>query len=396
MLAPPSHCSFSETKSTPKLLGGTTVQDKTEEDGDVFKTLNGSRLQCLSGSHGVNTFKEECGCHDSSCELNSPWKVLNLINLQCERLLHHRDEDKSTPCSVLPAVTLCQSVTAEASTEADVTELEAETATVQNTETHFDYKTEELPASVEHGNNGRVDLHSVGGQCCVNESGSCGVTGLSEEVKENAFSHPHHSVQECTHPFPNPAFFQHVPSSQQSTDVNSFPSECVSLSKSVLTLDCNANVVTTDPIVDTQQSPFHAVLPSVLSVSCVIKRHNPLPQTGIVGSQPESTHSSVKDKSPHDPLFKPTVSKISSAKFPPEDSPAQKKEIEPQTILKWRTRSRRKQPYPSRSIDIQDPNVQGVTFSMGSELDDSREHCRLLITWKYRYTFLSTVFVRNM
>ncbi|CAB1422305.1 unnamed protein product [Pleuronectes platessa] len=49
----------------------------------------------------------------------------------------------------------------------------------------------------------------------------------------------------------------------------------------------------------------------------------------------------------------------------------------------WRTKTPRKQPHPSRSVDIQDPDIQGVTFRMGSELDDSREQCRLLITSKY-------------
>ncbi|GLD66340.1 uncharacterized protein AKAME5_001774000 [Lates japonicus] len=49
----------------------------------------------------------------------------------------------------------------------------------------------------------------------------------------------------------------------------------------------------------------------------------------------------------------------------------------------WRTKTPRKQPHPSRSVDIQDPDFQGVTFRMGTELDDSREQCRLLITSNY-------------
>ncbi|KAM9363673.1 GATA-type zinc finger protein 1 [Symphorus nematophorus] len=49
----------------------------------------------------------------------------------------------------------------------------------------------------------------------------------------------------------------------------------------------------------------------------------------------------------------------------------------------WRTKTPRKQPHPSRSADIQDPDFQGVTFRMDTELDDSREQCRLLITSKY-------------
>eukprot|EP00063_Salmo_salar_P011279 XP_013986114.1 PREDICTED: uncharacterized protein LOC106564515 [Salmo salar] len=49
----------------------------------------------------------------------------------------------------------------------------------------------------------------------------------------------------------------------------------------------------------------------------------------------------------------------------------------------WRsTKAPRKQLHPSRSVDVGDPDFQGVTFRMQTELDDSREQCRLLITSK--------------
>lgn len=48
----------------------------------------------------------------------------------------------------------------------------------------------------------------------------------------------------------------------------------------------------------------------------------------------------------------------------------------------WRSKSR-KQPRPSRSASVQDPDFQGVTFRMDTELDDSKDQCRLLITSKY-------------
>lgn len=46
----------------------------------------------------------------------------------------------------------------------------------------------------------------------------------------------------------------------------------------------------------------------------------------------------------------------------------------------WRSKSR-KQPCPSRSASVQDPDFQGVTFRMDTELDE--DQCRLLITSKY-------------
>ncbi|KAK2919069.1 hypothetical protein Q8A73_003440 [Channa argus] len=57
----------------------------------------------------------------------------------------------------------------------------------------------------------------------------------------------------------------------------------------------------------------------------------------------------------------------------------------------WRTKTPRKQPHPSRSVDIQDPDLQGVTFRMDTEVDDNMEQCRLLITSKYSKEFCKSV-----
>ncbi|KAL7890823.1 hypothetical protein AOLI_G00002990 [Acnodon oligacanthus] len=48
-----------------------------------------------------------------------------------------------------------------------------------------------------------------------------------------------------------------------------------------------------------------------------------------------------------------------------------------------RRRTPRKQSRPARSPDLQDPELQGVTFSMHTELDRSTDQCRLLITSNY-------------
>ncbi|KAL2087274.1 hypothetical protein ACEWY4_018333 [Coilia grayii] len=49
----------------------------------------------------------------------------------------------------------------------------------------------------------------------------------------------------------------------------------------------------------------------------------------------------------------------------------------------WRGRTPRKQAHPSRSANPHDPNLQGVIFSMNTELDDGSNQCRLLITSNY-------------
>ncbi|XP_053494894.1 GATA-type zinc finger protein 1 isoform X2 [Ictalurus furcatus] len=48
-----------------------------------------------------------------------------------------------------------------------------------------------------------------------------------------------------------------------------------------------------------------------------------------------------------------------------------------------RRRTPRKQAHPARSADLQDPGLQGVMFSMHPELDHSTDQCRLLITSNY-------------
>lgn len=57
----------------------------------------------------------------------------------------------------------------------------------------------------------------------------------------------------------------------------------------------------------------------------------------------------------------------------------------PSSRAAWGTcrRTQRKQPHPARSPDPQDPDVQGVTFSMHPEVDTSTDRCKLVITSNY-------------
>lgn len=58
--------------------------------------------------------------------------------------------------------------------------------------------------------------------------------------------------------------------------------------------------------------------------------------------------------------------------------------ISPQPRSGNRKRKPRKQAHPARSADLQDPGLQGVTFSMHTELDHRTDQCHLLITSNYR------------
>ncbi|KAK5865974.1 hypothetical protein PBY51_020202 [Eleginops maclovinus] len=83
------------------------------------------------------------------------------------------------------------------------------------------------------------------------------------------------------------------------------------------------------------------------------------------------------------------VSKIASPihnSFLDINSPSmsvQKEESAATSTQQWRTKTQRKQLNPKRSANIQDPDFQGVTFRIATELDDNREQSRLLITSKY-------------
>ncbi|XP_058259875.1 GATA-type zinc finger protein 1 [Hemibagrus wyckioides] len=71
-----------------------------------------------------------------------------------------------------------------------------------------------------------------------------------------------------------------------------------------------------------------------------------------------------------------------------EDEPLQEAEktcTVVSTQARWgnQRRTPRKQAHPARSPDLNDPELQGVTFSMRTQLDHSTDQCRLLITSNY-------------
>uniref|UniRef100_A0A3Q0QXE3 Zinc finger GATA like protein 1 n=1 Tax=Amphilophus citrinellus TaxID=61819 RepID=A0A3Q0QXE3_AMPCI len=94
---------------------------------------------------------------------------------------------------------------------------------------------------------------------------------------------------------------------------------------------------------------------------------------------------------PSDKEEAPPAAPIKSCASKAEIWTVQNEEIGSSSSQQWRTKTPRKQPHPSRSADIQDPDFQGVTFRIDTELDESREQCRLLITSKYSKEFCKSV-----
>ncbi|XP_024145998.1 GATA-type zinc finger protein 1 isoform X1 [Oryzias melastigma] len=139
-----------------------------------------------------------------------------------------------------------------------------------------------------------------------------------------------------------------------------------------ITLDQNANIRLSSVI--THLPPPNPILPSSqLSVSF----DSPSKQDHTVSAHESDSNTGETHRSAH---FK----SLSCDASPPtsEVFKGQREEIGLPSNP-WRTKTRRKQLHPSRSADLQDPNFQGVMFRMDTELDDTREQCRLLITSKY-------------
>uniref|UniRef100_A0A3P9HHT9 GATA-type domain-containing protein n=1 Tax=Oryzias latipes TaxID=8090 RepID=A0A3P9HHT9_ORYLA len=146
-----------------------------------------------------------------------------------------------------------------------------------------------------------------------------------------------------------------------------------------ITLDQNSNISLSSVV--TQLPPPNPILPSSQPASLLLgdaESFNSLSKevhevsTYDSDSNSQETHGSAHLKSLSCDASTPTS----------EIWNGQKEEIGLPSHP-WRAKSRRKQLHPSRSADIQDPNFQGVTFRMDTELDDTREQCRLLITSKY-------------
>lgn len=237
---------------------------------------------------------------------HSPWKVLSLINLQCQRLLHHSDaEESNSRSSSSPPAMDPPSRAAAPCVPTDG----ATTGTGLGSDPQLRVKEPNVGSLQEDGRE---------------ESSRNGASERSGQDPEHL---PRPNIPH-TAKAPSGGFLNTPPTHSPNPDALLF------LRKPELTLDHNANLSLA--IRDPYSQSVHLPQPS------------PAPAHRGTGTQGGGSHWGA------------------TATKPP-----------------------RKQPHPSRSVDIHDPDLQGVMFRMDPELDHRRDQCRLLITSEFRYSSLT-------
>lgn len=348
-------------------------------------------------------------------ESHSPWTVLSLINLQCKRLLHHRDAEEYRPSSLLsssplpidqlskveakvtdqeggsdcsssvlsfrPSVLKCEREELASCVSAD--EVMIGTGVGSNPQVCGKESREDSPQSESTGKHVKAndsspfhheekkeDKFSTNSQSGWNGE-QAEETLSSEEVTEHLTSE---DISTKTKPTHNEFFNHHLTFSSNVEAV-------LSLIKPDFPLDCNANLSL--PIEGTREPHLESLRGSSPSSPSAAhpwintdEGHPPIEQDDshqeVTGALPVQQISNTQTNPP-----KHVDSKL-------ELGPGEKKAAAGAATQPWRTKTPRKQPHPSRSVNIHDPDLQGVMFRMDPELDDSKEQCRLLITSEYR------------
>ncbi|XP_077461606.1 GATA-type zinc finger protein 1 isoform X2 [Stigmatopora argus] len=269
--------------------------------------------------------------------VHNPWLALSVINMQCERLINLEWESgsKSPICSI---------------------PFEYNSASVEGTSGCVEY-TSKLPLSAaEMSPINMVDEHegSIHKKCGKEFTPSTSPQMAAKEKAALSSSQPSKTepaigvdnLKGCHQSF----FAKHhdataYVSGSSMLHAHIFPHATVSLERSwpPLPFDQNANVI----------------------LGC----HSPEPNDYIVSSK--SYGANVADWEHSTTTTVTSEWKSNGGNDTPITPPLEK------------SKKPRKQPNPRRSVDIQDPHFQGVTFRMDAKMDDCREQCRLFITSKY-------------
>lgn len=418
-LASPIHNAFVDTDSSCPWLKDASLQGSfnaeiEEREMCSFEICDhsGSPHQA---SHNQTIVMDQSRESKTTPDSHSPWKVLSLINLQCNRLLHHSDAEESGPNSLWSSSPLTIGQLSKAA--AKVTDREVG-SNCSSSAFSFQpsvpkYEKEEI-ASCVSADEPIIDT-GVGStpQICVKvsredsrQSQSAGRPETAnhsshfhhEENKEDKFSTNRQSdwngeqaeehlsseersehltgenISKKTKPTHNEFLSNHL-TFRSNVEAVIFPM------KPEFTLDCNANL----------SLPIEAAGEPYLQSSHVSQPSSP--PAALPGILTDQDHAPVEQGDSHQEVpGAPPVQHIADTQTNPskcgeaklELGPGRKKDAADAATQPWRTKTPRKQPRPSRSVNIHDPDLQGVMFRMDPELDDTKEQCRLLITSEYR------------
>lgn len=310
---------------------------------------------------------------------NSPWKVLSLINLQCERLLHHTDAGESDLTFNSSRAKLSHSVHRIPNVMTNGSDPDAAGVCISvecTLRPSLIGREEELNrprfSSADcRADAGRLNVSQAAAQLdvCRSVLVEKSVTAASSTccTEQTIAQVPNSSVAQT-------ARLPHL-SPRAWKIFNSNADTGIVLPVGTLASDDNANIVLiTAPSTEAQPSVQWS---SLLIDSTDVSSSPPGPSGNVAASSLEDSGGSLTSASHDGENETPLVSRAEPADVQAEGdlNPAPK----PQ-----RTKTPRKQAHPSRSADVQDPDFQGVMFRIDTELDNSREQCRLMITSKYR------------
>uniref|UniRef100_A0A673CZY4 GATA-type domain-containing protein n=1 Tax=Sphaeramia orbicularis TaxID=375764 RepID=A0A673CZY4_9TELE len=386
--------------------------EREEDYSHVFHPVNGCNQSLNEPAKNVQEESRAnniIAVNEPLPECNSPLKVLTLINLQCERLLQPRDAAESRRSSLLSVPESGHSRNSSSSTAAFVSgqEADGDSLSFKVTLGHLINERQEITTSIGHVK----DVKEVCGQGACGYKPQCSGTDCKkvcngkpqtaentgtvrpEQLEENteASSHPPEvmfsgsnglewdneqrtdciSTEENTwnSPFPEDSLSEtHFSNASCNNHQLTFNvNEDASLAKPTLIFDHNANLyLSTDPTCNTLLPQTVLLQVSSSERCCLIDEST--------ASTPECKQSSQLKSMGFCVETTPTPSVTLKSK--PRSVQEEDGVPGTQQCPSWRAKTPRKQPHPSRSADIQDPDFQGVTFRMDTEVDDSSEQCQ--------------------
>ncbi|XP_026789047.3 GATA-type zinc finger protein 1 isoform X1 [Pangasianodon hypophthalmus] len=299
---------------------------------------------------------------------SSPWEVMSLINLQCERLLHsggtHGEEEES------------QTQKTKTDTKSEDRDVTREWSSFPSTGS----------ASIVSMRTDTMEHAMESDVCCsvphiIDPTDHLAIQSTSEN-SESAAIKAVEDLAELISKTTEDSLLSSRVMSEERTD------HCFLVETSVLPLDLTKKVEICEHSIENGEG-----VNEMASVSSISEA----PQSPEISSV-DFTSSLVAEKY-EDSCFsfnegeKAECESALVSETPPsradvnnnlEDETLQEAE-KTSTQPGWgnRRRTPRKQAHPARSADLQDPGLQGVTFSMHTQLDHSTDQCRLLITSNY-------------